>query len=530
MLILSPLSNKAYPPLLLRWNMPGAPTAGEDWRARRELLAVAAVTLLGAVLRVFNLGAQSLWLDELSSVIVSRADWRGVIAATIAGDTVPPLFNLLLHVALQFGSGEVAARALSCALSVATVPLFYVLAREMFDARVAFVAALALALGPFHVLYAQEARMYALLAFCSLAAITFFQRGWRDGGKGAWTAFTVAMALTTYAHTLGFLTLFALDVFALSMPRRLRQRWPALVLAHAGVGAAWLMWLPSFIQQLGRVQSGFWAAAPTPFKLFTTPYLLLFGPAAPGLVFPVALLAGLTLVGFASLVAARPLRAGGQTGDGLRLAIILALLPMLTLFVLSYPRPIFVERTLIASSFALYLLIAWALVHAPSPVVIRLTAGVALVCVSLALGGYYFDPQSQKPHMREAARLLSDLVEPGDSVAHTSDSSSMAFLYYAPWLPNHFLAGDPDYTALTTRRATGLAAGLAPEDAAAATGGAKRLWLVVAVDHNEEYQMKRVAEFDAKYGRLDTRHVLGIRILLYRLSAPAYGRTGAEGG
>lgn len=134
---------------------------------RKEIIFIVAITALGTAFRLYRIGAQSLWLDELFSVAVARGDWAQVIVGTAQGDTNPPLFNLLLHLALYFGSDETAARAVSCFFSIVTIPLFYAVARQLFDERVTALATVALAINPFHFYFAQEARMYAPFAFFS---------------------------------------------------------------------------------------------------------------------------------------------------------------------------------------------------------------------------------------------------------------------------------------------------------------------------------------------------------------------------
>ncbi len=109
---------------------------------------IVASVVIGATLRAFHLGTQSLWLDELFSVAVARRDWTQMVIGTIEGDTNPPLFNLLLHVAVHFGSDEATVRFVSLLFGVATIPLFYRLARALFDAPAARVATMVLALNP----------------------------------------------------------------------------------------------------------------------------------------------------------------------------------------------------------------------------------------------------------------------------------------------------------------------------------------------------------------------------------------------
>jgi hypothetical protein len=121
----------------------------------------------------------------------------------------------------------------------------------------------------------------------------------------------------------------------------------------------------------------------------------------------------------------------------------------------------------------------------------------------------------------EAARALLEQFRSGDIVLHTSDSSALAFQYYAPDLPDHFLAGDPDYTTETTRGRTGRVAGLVPEDWNVVIAGYSRIWVVVALDHNVEYQRARVAALDEVLRHINTETIEGIYLVLFQAKSPA---------
>jgi hypothetical protein len=83
------------------------------------------------------------------------------VAGWLARIDQHPLFaTALLHGWLAGGSGEGWVRAFSALCSVATIPLFDAAVRLLQGPQTAQVAALILAVAPFHVRYAQEARMY----------------------------------------------------------------------------------------------------------------------------------------------------------------------------------------------------------------------------------------------------------------------------------------------------------------------------------------------------------------------------------
>src|SRR5687768_9598065 len=72
------------------------------------------VFVVGAILRVYNLGYESIWFDEGVSIERARMSVIQMIEVTARRDNNPPLYYLILHywVAL-FGDSEFAVRLLS---------------------------------------------------------------------------------------------------------------------------------------------------------------------------------------------------------------------------------------------------------------------------------------------------------------------------------------------------------------------------------------------------------------------------------
>ncbi len=485
-------------------------------RNRRELALVAALTALAATLRLYHLGAQSMWLDELFSVAVARRDWLDLISAT-ARDTQPPLSYLMLHVMLQLGTSEVFVRLFPALFSIGAIPLLYLTAKQLFGSvRISAIATCLAVLSPFQIAYGQEGRMYAQLAFLQLAGIYLFSRAWTGGRSRTFVGFAFVEILAFYSHSLAALGILALDVFALWRWSELQNRWRGLLLAHLLMALSLFPWLVILQQQVIRVLVGFWNPTSTLVSLLRTTYVLNLGTALPSLLVPLGMLVALFLFGLALYKAGGALWKGepreNQSG-ALQLALCITIVPPVALLVLSLIRPIYVERVLITSGLGMYLLWGWAwtnIMRIPERVAIALGAGLVLI----GLANYYLNPNSQKPPMREAAELLASRYG-GEPVLHTSDSTALAFDYYLPSIPQHYLAGDPDYVNPTTRGNSGLIAGLDPIPSAMAVGGAHRFWLVAALDHEEEYQQKRVDEFSAQYRLMDQAEMGGIYLLLY---------------
>lgn len=493
---------------------------------------IVGITLLGAVLRSFRLGWQSLWLDELFSVLLVRRNWVGIVAGT-AEDILPPLFYLLLNLALRLGESETAARLVPFFFSVLTIPLAYRLTQELFNRQAALAAAIFLAINPFHVLYAQEARMYTQFAFFSTAAAFFLWRAWHNNNRRDWIYFTLVSILNLYTHSLAFLTTLALILYVLIHWRQGNGRWRSWFISHAIIGVAFLPWVAVILQQTTRLGSEFSGASQSPFTLFRAIYLFLFSTTTPIPLAGVGLVAALTLLAFAVLTkrkkAATNISLHTQTTrqatthvsvppvkkSPVLFAVLIFAVPVIGLYLISLIQPIFIERRLLPASIGLYVLLGWADVR-PEPRWLNRILGVALgVSMLSALPNYYTNPDVQKIPMRTVAQAVADQIEQGDVVIHTSDTSALAFMIYQPHIDSYFLSGDPDYVLQSNRGRAQRIAGLEPATSREATENHERIWLIVTLDHAVDYQQERLAEFDNHYMRLDQKNVGGVDIYLF---------------
>ncbi len=135
------------------------------------LAAVMLILLLAAGLRFHRLGEQSLWNDEGNSYVQAGRSFSD-IAANAARDIHPPGYYWLLAAWRGLtGESEFALRALSALASVASVAFMYALGSRLFGTAAGITAALFITFNTFNIYYAQEARMYALLALWSAGSL-----------------------------------------------------------------------------------------------------------------------------------------------------------------------------------------------------------------------------------------------------------------------------------------------------------------------------------------------------------------------
>ena len=205
--------------------------------------ALVGLVVLAAALRFWRIGHQSYWLDEAFTVGLVNEDLVGMLKGVRETESTPHLYYVLAWLWEKVvGDGEAALRSLSALFGIATVPVAYLAARELFRPLVALTAAALVAVNPWLVWYSQEARAYALLVLLCTAALLFFLRA-RSGGRNlALWALLAALAVLTH-----YFAAFMVAPMALWLVWTRRDR--ASIVASGAVAAVGMALAPLALDQ-----------------------------------------------------------------------------------------------------------------------------------------------------------------------------------------------------------------------------------------------------------------------------------------
>jgi mannosyltransferase len=413
--------------------------------------------LLATALRFFRLAGQSLWSDEGNSVALAQAG-LGEIAARTALDIHPPLYYWLLHIWMGlFGGSEIAIRSLSAVAGVLLVAVAYVLGTRLFSARVGLLAAFVAAVSPFQVYYAQEARMYTLLALLgaltvwatvellgsSFRAVPSFRKAgarssgpypsnWRRTLPAGWALLYVLSAtLGLYTHYAFPVVLaatnlaFLIHLWQVRHEERVTWRLAGWLTLQIIPLALYLPWLPIAWRQITT-----WPA-PAPIgaeNAWRTAWRTLnFGPAGVGV-------SDLWLLGFGLLGLVGVVRLLRQSP--LPKVILLLLYPGLPIgLTLILFKPAYLKFLLVASP-GLCLLLALGLVGTRAGnrrgVALLGWLGAALIVAAAwgPLAAYYTDPALARDDYRGMARYLEAIAGPQDAIILDAAGQQEVFGYY----------------------------------------------------------------------------------------------------
>jgi 4-amino-4-deoxy-L-arabinose transferase-like glycosyltransferase len=214
------------------------------WRHRALCIGI---VWIGFALRLYRLGAQSLWYDETVSAYLARQDLPDLIRHT-AHDIHPPAYYIFLHYwTWLVGDSEFALAFFSLIFGVLLIALTYCLARKLLGQQTALYAAFLVAISPFHLWYSQEVRMYTLAAVVGM--LTWWY-AWKilQGEKRATWYYVLAAAGGLYIlYYFAFLIIalqLAAFLYAVSTRSRVWSWLPRWIVAQVLAVVLYVPWLP----------------------------------------------------------------------------------------------------------------------------------------------------------------------------------------------------------------------------------------------------------------------------------------------
>jgi len=182
------------------------------------------------------------------------------------------LYYVLLRLWMHIGHGEFLVRMLGVLFATATVPVIYFLGRRLFDDRIAILAALLLAVHPYHLVLAQRARSYPLLILLVSLSTLYFVRAVQEPAWTSWMAYAGFSAAAVYSH---FFAVLVIGAQLLSLLYLLGRPLPwKMVLTALGVLAVLLVPFAAFVLLHGDKSHIAWVVDPSRQQVLSVLYSL----------------------------------------------------------------------------------------------------------------------------------------------------------------------------------------------------------------------------------------------------------------
>ncbi|MBI3231762.1 MAG: glycosyltransferase family 39 protein [Candidatus Doudnabacteria bacterium] len=264
------------------------------------------ILITGAALRYYHNTDISLWHDEAFSALLIKYSW-GEMMYRIGLDVHPPAYYVFLRLwHYLFGDSLLSLRSFSVFFSVGVIWAGWLFVKEAFrgNTRAALLTAALIAINPFQIQYATEARMYTIGAFFTLLAAYFLVKALnyqsamnqievqnmphlpesiKDKKLMFWNylGFTLSIVVMIYTHYYLLFAAAAICFYGLLYiffhHRFTWKTYIPLFISYTLILISYIPWLKTFLFQYGQVGAGYWIPPVDRWSVPSTLYTLLAG-------------------------------------------------------------------------------------------------------------------------------------------------------------------------------------------------------------------------------------------------------------
>src|SRR5579859_7168284 len=182
----------------------GATEVDEPLAYEKELLVL--ILVFGAAMRLWNLAGipEGVWYDEAQNGIVANriltdASYRPVYIGDLT--QLPALFFYYIAAFIAIvGPNILAVRLASASLGILTIPLIYLLGKELYGARIGLIAAGLLALDRTHINFSRFGMNGITAPFFLVLTLYFVIRALRTGQTRYFVGVGVTLGLGLYSY------------------------------------------------------------------------------------------------------------------------------------------------------------------------------------------------------------------------------------------------------------------------------------------------------------------------------------------
>ena len=228
---------------------------------------ILAILILAGSFRFYKIDYQSLWADELHSIISTAPEKSVNSIIEYCKSDQPPVSFLYLHAVFKvFPYNEFVGRMACAVIGLISIIVMYFLGKEAKSKEVGILAAFLTSINFFHLYYSQELRFYTMTFFLSALSYLFFIKAYKQFSVLWYLFYVVSTILLLYTHYFGLFVFGAQAVAFVWLVVKEKRYW----LFPYGVGAglltclAYIPWMTTLLNDLTIPVENSWIKPPSP--------------------------------------------------------------------------------------------------------------------------------------------------------------------------------------------------------------------------------------------------------------------------
>lgn len=242
------------------------------------------ILLLASILRFYHIDFQSIWLDEIHTMIESnpKMPYKEFYDIMVLREQMPHLYFLLAKCfSFIFGHTTLVIRSLSAIIGILSVYSIFLLGKEIYDKKTGLFASAILTVNYFHIWYSQEARPYVLLSLFTILSfyrLVVLVKEYNIKNAIYYGLFTALMISTHFFGLFVLVSQFLIILYFLFESSKNDRKKIFKLSLISGIITV-ILWIPSIkiFLIVAKIKS-FWIQPPTP-EVYTGLFREFFGNA-----------------------------------------------------------------------------------------------------------------------------------------------------------------------------------------------------------------------------------------------------------
>ncbi|HAF95397.1 MAG: hypothetical protein A2X34_05225 [Elusimicrobia bacterium GWC2_51_8] len=394
---------------------------------KRTTIILAILIAAGGFLRFYGLSRESLWFDELFSVLVTSSSRMAVVegfssvVSTIKNlDTSPPLYYFIPYFIQKYiGNSEGLLRFPSAVFGFFSILAIYFTGKRFYSYKEGLIAAGLMAVSGSCINYSQEARPYSLVLLFSILSAFFWLSVLKDFYEekkprlSSALCYILSALIVSYTHYFGLYLVLFQCVMGILLFARNTKALRSLFIIYGVIAVVYSPWIPAYFYQIKHNLIAIeWIQKPTMSDWNSYFYFLFDVPkiSAPLYLFLIA-------YGLYNVVQPAKAKEGFESRRDILVLSWFVIPPLLIYLKSILSFPVFLPRYLIISLPAGYLLVAGALIK-----VIKKTRGQLVISGLLIIFPLYnlvfirdYYRTVAKTQWRELSKFIAERYENANS-------------------------------------------------------------------------------------------------------------------
>jgi mannosyltransferase len=422
-------------------------------------VALVCIIILASVLRFYELGVESYWIDEVVTVLTAQERLHQL--ATPTSFDKPISYYVPFHFWVKiFGTSEVATRSFSALIGIASVALIYEVGCKLFRKEIGILSSFLMSISEYQIYYSQETRYYNLFVFMTLLSFRFYIQALKTKKVIHFFLYILISILLIYSHAFGVFILMAQNFFLFFKWNEYRKIAGTWLICQAFIIFSIVpIFLPNLLHGVpiaGKQTPIGWIQDPSileplrsvyrfilPRRFERTWRSVLSSYVIGVIVFALGIGINIILKGkrkwFVSLRSIVANHRNDSAWGAILLLTCWLLCPIILPFFLSKVfGPMYLDRYVISAAPALYLLLAVVITSLRKIVPLLISIGVILIFITPGLHYYYV--MDVKEQWREVASYIEANNKEGDIVVFAPSEDGMQQKsfdwYYSGSLPS----------------------------------------------------------------------------------------------